>query len=66
MYHVLKQNTALWLAIRFTRLYLWLTRASGIQCRGCGMNVPVDDVVRFVNEGCLSCGGYKLTGVNDG
>ena len=60
MYHALTDLTAGAVARFFVRVYLWLRRKNGLLCRNCGLSVPVEDVARFVSEGCLSCGERKL------
>ena len=59
MYDIIKYNTKNVVVRWFLRLWLW-KRADGIQCRKCGAEVPVEDVARFVNDGCDHCGGTKL------
>jgi len=47
--------------VLFVKLLLWVTRRGGVQCRDCGISVPVDDVPRFVSKGCLVCESKKLS-----
>jgi len=56
----LKDLTAHAIAAWFVRLVLRFRRKNGLLCRNCGLPVPVEDVPRFVSEGCLSCGERKL------
>jgi len=60
MYAHLKYSTSNWIARAFVKAVLLIKRANGLKCRDCGLEVPTQDVVRFVEDGCLSCGCKKL------
>lgn len=49
-----------WTAETFFKVYLWLHKAIGAQCRGCKKPVGPEDIVNFVTYGCPDCGGLKL------
>lgn len=55
-----------WVASRLAsaclNVLLKLTRARGIACRACG--AIIYDPVEFVNSGCSTCGGKKLSFVH--
>jgi hypothetical protein len=60
MYVHLKYSTSNWIAATFVKLVLLIRRGNGLKCRACGLEVPVPDVVRFTEDGCLACGCKKL------
>lgn len=55
MITIAKQAVVLW----FIRGFMFVTRARGLRCRSCGLEVSPAAVMVFVDSGC-SCGGHKL------
>lgn len=50
-----------WVIVRFLRFYMWIKRARGIACRGCGMPIAPELARALVEDGCIKCQSRKLT-----
>lgn len=59
----LRDMTKSSIGLSFIRLYLRVQHKTGVVCRSCKTEIPLEDVIRFVNDGCLNCGCKKLEAV---